>query len=215
MTAAEISVRVLSVVLLLLVAGCGGGADEEAPPVADAGGTEAADPWVPVSETAGAPVTEFADAEAVTLPQGHFRVRWPANCVDVRTNLRRNETDPERYDVVSATGLVDGDSGCGFTVWAWLNEPDGAASTPELVMSRVSALIEERRLTIVNQSPVRRLGMEGVVAYCRQEDQGLVFWIEAYLSRGRTLLVAAWERGDYMFEDPEILRFFRSVEFID
>ncbi|MBU1675183.1 hypothetical protein KKA85_05325, partial [bacterium] len=152
---------------------------------------------------------------AFTHPQGRFRVRWPANCVGVRTRLQENASAPGQYDMVSATGVVDGDPDCGYTVWAWFNEADGAAATAERVTSRMAAIIGSRKLTIVKQGPIMRLGMEGAVAYCREEATGLIFWIEAYLSLGRTLLVAAWERGDYMFADPEILRFFRSVEFVD
>ncbi len=177
----------------------------------------AEDDWAPVSDTAGGPAREFADPEALTHPQGRFRVRWPANCVGVRTRLEESEagSGPGQYEMVSATGIVDGDPACGYTVWAFFNESDGTAATAETVTRRMAFVIGHRDLTIVEQGPIIRLGMEGVVAYCREEQTGLVFWVEAYLSKGRTLLVAAWERGDFMFEDPEILRFFRSVEFVD
>lgn len=198
--------------LVLLAASCSNDADKTATET-----TAAADEWAPVSETAGGPAREFADPEALTHPQGRFRVRWPANCVGVRTRLEESETGtgPGQYDMVSATGVVDGDPACGYTVWAFFNEPDGTAATAETVTRRMAYVIGHRELTIVNQGPIMRLGMEGVVAYCREETTDLVFWVEAYLSEGRTLLVAAWERGDFMFEDPEILRFFRSVEFVD
>jgi len=177
----------------------------------------AEDDWAPVSDTAGGPAREFADPEALTHPQGRFRVRWPANCVGVRTRLEESEagSGPGQYEMVSATGIVDGAPACGYTVWAFFNESDGTAATAETVTRRMAFVIGHRDLTIVEQGPIIRLGMEGVVAYCREEQTGLVFWVEAYLSKGRTLLVAAWERGDFMFEDPEILRFFRSVEFVD
>jgi hypothetical protein len=197
--------------LVLLAAGCGQDTDDAPPATDDTAG--AADDWAPVS--AAEPVREFADPEALTHPQGRFRVRWPANCVGVRTRLEESETFPGQYDMVNAGGVVDGDPECGYTVWAWFNEPDGTAATAEKVSARMGYIIGQRELTIVNQVPIKRLGMEGVVAYCREESTGLIFWIEGYLSKGRTLVVAAWERGDYMFEDPEILRFFRSVEFVD
>lgn len=197
--------------LVLLAASCSQDTEQAAPEAVAA----AEDAWAPVqSET---PVREFADPEALTHPQGRFRVRWPANCVGVRTRLEESENKlgPHPYEMVSAIGQVDGDPDCGYTVWAFFNEPDGSAATPETITRRMAYIIGHRDLTIVNQYPIKRLGMHGVVAYCREEQTGLLFWIEGYLSEGRTLLAAAWERGDFMFEDPEILRFFRSVEFVD
>jgi len=209
---------VLLMSVFLVVTGCGQGNEEGAPPADNAqtvAATDTDDAWAPVSATAGGPKTEFADPEALTHPQGRFRVRWPANCVKVHSLIEESESTPGQYDMVRATGHIDGDPECGYFVWAWFNEPDGVAATPERVTARMAAIVASRKLTIVSQGPIKRLGMEGVVAYCREERTGLIYWIEAYLSLGRTLMLAAWERGDYMFEDEEILRFFRSVEFVD
>ena len=136
--------------LVLLATGCSDGTDE-APPATD--GTSAAEEWAPVS--AAEPVRPFADPDAMTHPQGRFRVRWPANCVGVRTRTKESETHPGQYDIVSATGSVDGDPQCGYTVWAWFNEPDGSAATAETVTERMGYAIGHRQLVITNQYPIK------------------------------------------------------------
>ncbi len=202
-----------------LIAGCGGNGDDDTAadgePVAVANEDGAADDWAPVSESAGTPVAEYADPDAYTHPDGHFRVRWPANCGQFRTRMLGDAKSEEGLEMVTSFAPMKGAPDSGISVSVWFRESDGSASTPEKITLHIASLINERNLVITHQKPIMRLGMEGVAVYCKHETTDMLYWTETYLSKGRTLMISAWDTGDFMFEDPEIQRFFRSVEFTD
>ena len=203
-------------ILLLALAGCGSGGDKDtgeqaaadvAPPAADA--------WTPVSGADAVPDRDYADPEAHTHPEGRFRVYWPSQCGHFRTNKQEDPEHEGELRMVQAIGTYEKDPQCGVSVAVYFRGEEGGAATPESISRNLSILLRERGIDILHQRAVSRLGMQGIVANCRDSKSGLLHWVEAYLYKGRTLLVMAWDRGDFMYEDPELLRFFRSVEFID
>lgn len=215
----KVAKLMLVLALALFVTGCNGDRDDAATGagdqvvVVDESGD--ADDWAPVSESATAPAAEYADPDAVTHIDGHFRVRWPANIGQVRTRVIGKIRSEEGLEMVHTFGPIKGDKECGYSVSAWFMESDGSAATPEKITQHLASFVNEQQLVITHQRPIKRLGMEGVGLYCSSESSDILYWIEVYLSKGRTLMIKAWDHGDHMFEDPEVLRFFRSVEFVD
>lgn len=218
----RVPILIALLVLGLSLTGCGGGGDAKtdgadaapaAPPVQQdsmyAGG------WEPVSGDDPASTADFADPGAFTHKDGRFRVYWPKQCYKFRTRTIGDADSPEGLEMVHAFGVVKNDEECGVSVTVWFRESDGSAATPESITANLSSLIARRGLTLTNQRVIQRLGMQGVAAYMKDEKTGILYWTEVYLYKGRTLMVSAWDRGDYMFEDPELQRFFRSVEFVD
>jgi len=216
---AKVAKLMLVLALALFVAGCNGDRDDATLEIGDQAaaveGSGDADDWAPVSESASAPATEYADPDAVNHLDGRFRVRWPANIGQIRTRIIGDPKSDEGLEMVHSFGPIKGDNECGYSISVWFRESDGSASTPEKITQHLTSYVNSRQLVITNQRPIKRLGMEGVALYCRDDSTGLLYWTEAYLSKGRTLMIMAWDRGDHMFNDAEVLRFFHSVEFID
>lgn len=204
-------------ILLLALAGCdgdGGDADTDQQAAADAA-PPATDAWAPVSGADAVPDRDYADPEAHTHPEGRFRVYWPSHCAHFSSNKQEDPEHEGELKMVQAMGTYEKDPQCGASVAVYFRGDDGGAATPESISRNLSMLLRDHGLEILHQRAVTRLGMQGVVANCREPKSNMLYWVEAYLYKGRTLLVMAWDRGDFMYEDPELLRFFRSVEFVD
>ncbi len=215
MTDAKLApVPALILALSLALSGCGGGADEDAATSSVPQDTLAADGWEPVvaeSRNTG----DWADPDAFVHAEGRFRVYWPDHCHNFRTRLVGDAGSPEGLEAVHSFGVVEKDEESGVSIIVWFRETDGSAFTAESITRSLGIFIAEQGLTLKNQRPVMRLGMEGVIANMQNEETGFHYWTECYLYKGRTLMVSAWDRHGHMYEDPEVLRFFRSVEFID
>jgi hypothetical protein len=216
---AKVAKLMLVLALAIFVAGCNGDRDDAATGdgdqavVVDESGD--ADDWAPVSESTSVPHDEYADPDAVTYEDGLFRVRWPTNINQTRSRIIGDPKSDEGLEMVHAFASIKDDPECGYSVSVWFREPDGSAATPEKITQHLAHFVSENQLVITHQRPIRRLGMEGVALYCNDESTGILYWIETYLDKGRTLMIKAWDRGDHMFEDADVQRFFRSVEFID
>ncbi|MBK6899686.1 MAG: hypothetical protein IPH09_10570 [bacterium] len=144
-------------------------------------------------------------------PEGEFVATWPSGCARIRTRTVPSSAGDGRDAVVRAECYRDGDASHGCSVSVWFERPDGGPLSVEDVTAAVARGIGDRRLQIVRQTPVRRDGMEGVLALCREEGGTRCAWYEGYLHRGRMLVVTAWSAQDDLFEDPETRDFFRSV----
>lgn len=192
--------------LALLLAGCGGDDKAPPPPVADA----PADPGPQAAPTQNAVKTEHAFREE--NPEGRFSVFWPDGCGSMRQRELDSRFNPGTLASVEVTCRRDGDPDNGCQVIVYDETADGDPPTPEMVARTIGDYLGDLGVEIIDQTPIARDGTEGVAVFCREPDGPRRVWIQGFIDRGRVFLAIAWGPDDGLFTDPQVRRFFDSLE---
>ena len=204
------SIPVLILMICVLAAGCGGRDDQ-----ATTADTPAA------GEATGAAADTNSDfvpdwsARLTTNEEAKFEAYWPSGCAKIRSRTMPSKTDPDRIiavDVVCNRNLSE-ENGCKVSVY--FETPDGGMASPGHVTRSIARTVAKLGLEILEQTPIESHGMQGVAAFCRESEGRRLVWMEGYLDKGRILQTMAWGPDGRIYEDEEIVRFMRSVKFVE
>ena len=201
-------IRLGVLVMLALLAGCGGGDDH------DAAETETATPSAALDGPSNEPVA-YDEARLARSAEGRFEAVWPSGCAGLRTRTIPSPTAPNGYAVVDLTCERDGDENRGTRVTVYDEMNDGSLPTPAAVTATIGELLSNLGVEIRKQRAIVRNGREGVAAFCGELNGPRQVWIEGFIDRGRVLVVMAWDVDDGLYTNPEIKQFFASVGLTD
>lgn len=193
----------------LLLAGCG----DDAPP-ADRTAAETAAP--PSSGMLPAPTQQATPTETGFLdenPEGRFRVYWPDGCGAQRQRELDSRLNPGAVAAVEVSCQREGDPDHGCQVIAYNETATGEEPTPEMVARTIGDYIERIGAQVTRQTGiVRRDGVEGVAVFCRETGGPRRVWIQGFIDGGRVFLAIAWGPDDSLYADPQVRRFFDTLE---
>jgi len=189
----------------LLAAGCGGDDKAPAPRASASGGSPAAS-----APSQTAVPTELAFAEE--NPEGRFAVHWPDGCGSMRQRELDSRFNPGTYASVEVTCRRDGDPDHGCQVIVYDETANGDPPTPEMVAKTIGDYLGGLGVEVIEQAVIQRHGTEGVAVFCREPVGPRRVWVQGFIDRGRVFVAVAWGPSDDLFRDPQVRRFFDSLE---
>ncbi len=150
-------------------------------------------------------------------PEGRFRILWPDGCSKIRTRSYP-ATDPAAPDTLGRVDVFcdNAEQGAGGTMVIELfSAPGREAFTPADITEMIGSLVVRSGQTITRQGPVERFATTGVRVLAREKGGSQASWIEGFKIKGRIFVLMAWGLEDVLYKDPEISRFFASLEVLD
>jgi len=157
---------------------------------------------------------EYVNAEA------EFRCTWPGGCGKLRRLSKAVDPDADPFTTVLVHNVFcdqDGKKGDGCSVTTVFNKlaADGGIAGPAEVLEYVENQLEEFKVTVVDQTPIRKVMdndrlIEGLDIKARDTAGEGEVWIRGLLSNGDIYILAAWKAGGGLWDDPEYQDFFSS-----
>jgi hypothetical protein len=200
---------VVSLLALLLMAGCGDGGGGD-----DAGVREAAE-----AREAAAVADTAAPADPAIIERGFvsnhaeagFRVYWPGGCGRIKEQVSDGATRRAHREFIY-TCLRDGDNGRAVSVRVLHDAQDagGAPPSPPFVVALVAEQVTRYKLRIRNQRPLEAGGIQGVEVQAVEPGGAGELWMRGLLVGVDVYLLMAWSEAGGLFDDPEIADFFAS-----
>jgi len=155
-------------------------------------------------------------------PEGRFRIVWPAGCSRLRTHTynRSNITaaDSAAADTIGSVIVMcdrrnrDED---GAMVLVVFPVPRGEEHTPAKITEVIGEQLSRTGQSILRQGPIERNGLTGVRVLAHEKDGSRSTWMEGFLAKGRIVVALAWNSDESIFKNPEIERFFDTLEILD
>ncbi len=187
-----------SLVLAAAVAGCG--RKEAAPaPRPAAGENNLLDDHAPI---------------AFRSTEGGFQTVFPSGCPRVRTRTGPTDRPQGPFDFVTCYCDRAGRQSEGVMVTAFfgLTDDNGGPPNPRTVVGKIREVLRPFNVEIMEQRMIRRGGLEGVGARCREVGGSGVVWIEGLLLLDKVYILCAWGQGEGLLTDPEIEAFFQGFQ---
>ena len=168
-------------------------------------------------------LTETTTEIEAASPEGRFRIVWPAGCSRLRTHTynRSNIAAADSAAAADTVGSVivmcdrrnrDED---GAMVLIVFPVPGGEEHTPANITEVIGEQLSRTGQSILRQGPIERNGLTGVRVLAREKDSSRSTWIEGFLAKGRIVVALAWNSDESIFKNPEIERFFDTLEILD
>ncbi len=169
------------------------------------------------------PLTPINQSFQYTSDDGDFRVIWPSGCSSLKTRSPAEENftetgEPGEFPVMVVCDRY-GKEGQGCSVTALFNaqSQDGGPVGPAEVTNRVENLLREFGAEIKRQSPLQKdfgdgLMVTGLDVLAAQSGGSGQVWVRGLLVRGDIYIMAAWDLGGNLWDDPEYANFFNSFQ---
>jgi hypothetical protein len=154
--------------------------------------------------------------------EGQYQVTWPSGCSRLR--VRTNEPEFFEGEEPSATMKMHhvvceqfGVGGEGCSVAAVFDAPgtDGGPAGPDQVVARVGSVLKAYGVTVVRETPIRKVFAENLVAEgvdvkgTASSGEGQ-FWVRGVLVGPDIYVLTAWSQKGNLWENPEYQEFFNG-----
>lgn len=169
------------------------------------------------------PLTPLDRAHTTASREGDFRVTWPSGCSQVKTRTPADDseaaTNPEaEYPVmVFCDRHGEKGDGCSVTVVFNARSDDGGPAGPAEVTVRMQRMLRTFGAEIKRQAPLQKdFGQgrlaEGLDVQAAQTGGAGQVWVRGLLVDGVIYILAAWDLGGHVWENPEYITFFNSFQ---
>lgn len=199
----------LLLTLAVLLAGCAGDDAAEQTAAADAPGPQFELPTpAPIEQQTTVTVDAFLDEN----PEGRFRVYWPSGCGSQRQRELDSRRNRGAVAAVEVSCRREGDPDSGCQVIAYDETTTGEPPTPEMVADSIGDYVSRLGVEIWRQVEINRRGEQGVAVFCREMTGRRQVWIQGFIEHDRVFIAVAWGPDESLYSDPEIRRFFDTLE---
>lgn len=169
------------------------------------------------------PLTPVEDSFSFASEDGDFRVIWPSGCANLRTRSPiqddYSDSDGEKEYPVIVTCDRYGEKGEGCSVTAIFNVKSisGGPVGPAEVIPRLKKMLKSLGAQIQKQKPIRKDFGDGAVAegidIQAAQPQGVgQVWLRGLVVHGDVYIMAAWDLGGQVWDNPEYITFFNSFQ---